>query len=991
MFATNTRHQRYHHVASKPGSSRYLHDIKLRKAESSRGMESHGPGRPRAHYAPALTRWPIMTLIILALLSGIGILEYGLRNGTSLAEKTDDQTQARLFRRQDSETLTALAATSIPSSDSIVVTSSTSVESQSTAAIITIISTSPTTTPDEPTTATTTATSVNYVDDTPAPTPTTPTTTTTTTPSTTTPQPTTTVGATAYQTLAASPTRSTTTTPSTTIPQPTTTVGATAYQTLTSPQTSTTASALYTLSAGSTSYINQSPSPNPTADGVSSVISAGSTSYIAKSSTTAMKGTTSPIATGTFHQASTASAVYNTQSKPSYASTAVNPSRGSSDLSLTDSVASLVVSTLTFTDATGGISTSLSSSTAYYAASATIVVNTLTSTDSTGAILTSISSSTSYYPLSATIVAGTFTLTDSTGRVFTSIASSTSYYQVSATTVVSTMTFTDPNGALSTSVTSWVSYYPGGATESGASASLPSTPPDEQKPYEVELGLAITGIQHFNAMYLPILIAVLLKLIWTGVFAATKLMEPFYLLQREGGASAKDALMSDYLSPSISMDSLKALFIGHPVVLLASLAYLFISILPALTTQSTIVRATAWCGTATTPLRCNPTWYLNITIARVLQGVLAATAVIVFTMMALSARRKSGVFSNPSSIATMASLLSNDEIIYELQGIPQGASSKVARRYLDNQNYTLTHYQTRSGRVRYGFAKTVGTVPTTGTRGYGQQRYSAVPNPSKYRRSHNAPLVSRSTFSNKFLLDTVFLLSILALLAVLVGYYLTGGNNAFNNFFNSNKMSRFVLTLTASILDGNWKQLEREVRILTPYRRLCRGSASPESTVLVTLNGTPVTCFFPALLRGNFFHAYVAFVATLSDVLIITIAGVPYSSSQTWMDFVVSIYTSWAILSIMTITVLAIFRWRALNEKMMIPKEPSTLLAVWLLLCNDNNGLREATQGYEMSSSKERDEWMTTSSELYWAGWQMLNQETQPPGGHRWCVEREDI
>ncbi|KAK5054008.1 hypothetical protein LTR84_001970 [Exophiala bonariae] len=554
--------------------------------------------------------------------------------------------------------------------------------------------------------------------------------------------------------------------------------------------------------------------------------------------------------------------------------------------------------------------------------------------------------------------------------------------------VINTQTFTDSTGGLSTSIVSWTSYVDisvttlvAGQSQSGSSVPLPSTPPDEQRSYEVELGLALTNTQYFEAMYLPVLVAVLLKLIWSMVFAATKLMEPFYLLSREGGASAKDALTADYLSSSLSLNGLKTMFSSHPVMLLASFVYLLTNVLPALATQSTTVRAIAWCASDTIPLRCNPMWYLNIPMARVLQAFLATIAGIITLLAILSARRESGVFSNPSSLATMASILSNDDLVYHLQCIPQGASRSLLQSHLNSHSYTLARYQTRSGCIRYGVARAAATGSTTRARKHGQQRYSAVSNPSRHMRS---PTTSKSTFSNKFLLDTIFLMSILGLLAVLVAYYLTGGENPFNNFFNHHKESRLVLTLIAGVVDGHWKQLEREVRILTPFRRLYQGSASPTSTVLATQNGTPITSLLTALWRGNLFHALVALVATLSDVLIVTIAGVPYSSAQTWMDFVVCIYTSWAILSIMSITVIAIFRWRALNEKMMIPSEPATLIDVWLMLCNENNGLREDTRGFEMSDGKERDEMIKRSGRRYWGGWL-----TQPEGLQRWCVERE--
>ncbi|KAJ9602276.1 hypothetical protein H2200_013131 [Cladophialophora chaetospira] len=537
---------------------------------------------------------------------------------------------------------------------------------------------------------------------------------------------------------------------------------------------------------------------------------------------------------------------------------------------------------------------------------------------------------------------------------------------------------TDLDGHIYTIVATLTSPFPTSTIlgPPGATDPDPTINPDPQRPDEVELGLALTGLQYFRAMYLPTVVAVIMKLVWSIVFASTKMMEPFYLLSRKGGASAKDSLVADYLVSTLSIAGLRNLFAGHPVVILASLAYIFISLLPALATQSTTIRAIGVCPGQ---VHCQPMWELNITYARVLQGVLLATVVIILVMMILSAHRQSGVFSNPSSIAAMASLLSNDKFISEIRKLQDSSFSSI-RSALDPDKFMLAHYPTMSGHVRYGIVKT--TEASTNPRlNHHQRQDSAASNQSAIQQAlpkHRSPL------SNRFLVDTVFLLAIIALLSITVAYYLTHGDNAFNNFFNSSPLRTFVLTLTASALDGRWKQLEHEVRLLTPYRRLFRGSANPEITILVPQNGTAITSFFPALWRGDSFHAFIAFVATLSDVLIIVIGGVPYSPAQIRTDFVVCSYTSWVILAVMALTVLALFRWRALNEKMMLPHDPNTLVGVWQLLCNEGNGLCEEMRGYETMQGSARDDRVKSAGVRYWAGW-----ITEPDASRRWVVEKE--
>jgi len=186
-----------------------------------------------------------------------------------------------------------------------------------------------------------------------------------------------------------------------------------------------------------------------------------------------------------------------------------------------------------------------------------------------------------------------------------------------------------------------------------------------------------------------------------------------------------------------------------------------------------------------------------------------------------------------------------------------------------------------------------------------------------------------------FLMDTILLLAIFTLLAVLFTYYFVSGANAFNNSFWSNPVRRFVLTFSASVLDARWKHLEREVRIMTPYRRLHAESASACSTILVTQNGTAISSFAPALLRRNFFHAFVALIAILPDLLIIFIGGVPYSPAQVLEVYYTRTYTSITILYLMVASVPVVVAWRLQNLRTKMPREPDTLLAVWMMMCSE--------------------------------------------------------
>ncbi|OQV10902.1 hypothetical protein CLAIMM_14823 [Cladophialophora immunda] len=878
--------------------------------------------RPPKYYAPFSTRWPALTLILLVMLACIAVLEYGLRSGLTLEEKNQQQNHSRLKRQDpgvssstaDTATTSATSTTLIEAStvDSIEYVSQT--ESPTTAAADSTPSpTDSTSTPESIDPATTAGSDITSTTGSstlpPASTSTTAYIDPITTPSSTsdgyiTQITTSSLASDGYITQITS--QSVTTDGETMSMTTTSSTGAYIATTVTTSRSSSTTimSTTTMTTSGTAPYIV----PSATEPGTSAtpVITSSTTPYILQvtSSTTAYvvqststgKGKTSTTPYNAHTETTTAYVQQSTSTKPTNpytvpSSSATSRARTTTSIALTSSSNGQTHSrgtTVLGEALTSGISTSIyTPSSPASTSEAESSPSRMTYGEGYTASISTPSAKLSSSQFTALI---TYTTEDALGRPLTTVATET--YAVVVTTEISY----DSTGSVSTIIATLTSYSSTiTPTVLAESTSIPTTPPDHQRADEVELGLAVSDLQYFRAIYLPVLIAVILKLVWATVFASTKMMEPFYLLSREKGASAADSLLADYMATSLSIEGLSNMFLSHPVVTLVGLVYLCLSALPSIATQCTTVRAIAWCRSPDLIMeRCNPMWYLKIDYARALQAILSLIAVIILLVIILSSRRRSGVFSNPSSVATMASLLNNEELMEDLRRIDQRSSRSSAKQLLDPYRYMLRRHQTTTGYMRYGVVRAPAQAAKPAVNYTKQPKYSALAHShTGGGNMHN----SRSTLSNRFLIDTLFLLSILALLGVLVGYYMDGQDDPFNNYFNRNPTRQFVLTVAASLLDIRWKQLEREVRLLTPYRRLFRGSAKPDSTILVSQNSTPLTSIFQALWRGNFFHAFVAFVAILSDVLIIAIGGVPFNSAQIWLDFLVSIYASWAILA----------------------------------------------------------------------------------------------
>lgn len=520
--------------------------------------------------------------------------------------------------------------------------------------------------------------------------------------------------------------------------------------------------------------------------------------------------------------------------------------------------------------------------------------------------------------------------------------------------------------------------------QTSTTATATSTPKADVLPAvhssDLQLSDDFDDYDYFYASYLSVFVAVLLKEIWSVVFCNTKMMEPFYQLHRSEGATAEDSLLANYLSTWLSWRSFRAIIRGQWVMLFVTLVYGLIAALSPLATETMKVQATDWCKLSEGGYQpCSPMWLLDQRFGRTLQAILAIIAAMIVTVIVVNWTRRSGVFSNPSSIASLSGLLTHHETLEEIRSLDPNADDTTITHTLAGQRFRLDYHQSPSGGHHYGILKDDSPLLSP------QTKYGTIANP--FNRQV-ATTKSHAHHTKRMLRDTVFLLWQCALLGVVLGYYLTSADDAFNRFFNSGTPGpRFLLTSLALFTSLHWKTLEREVRVLTPYRRLSARGARPQDTVLVTLNGTPLTSVPGAVRRGEWFYALVATTAALSDVLIVMIAGVPFNRSQVFKAFLASAYSSLAILGLMNVTLLGLFVWRVKNEKMGMPREPDTVVGVAMMLCAEGNGVRAEMEGTECLSGKERDRLVRNAGGRYYAGWQRGSLADDA----RWVVEKEVV
>ena len=469
-------------------------------------------------------------------------------------------------------------------------------------------------------------------------------------------------------------------------------------------------------------------------------------------------------------------------------------------------------------------------------------------------------------------------------------------------------------------------------------------------------------------------------------------MEPFYQLSKPNGATAAESLLADYLSAGYSLGHIKHIFSGHWIMLFSTIGYCGMAVLSPLASESMGVIATKFCTNQQGKLSpCSPVWVVNMATARGLEAVLCVVAAMIVGVIICNWPRSSGIFNNPSSIASLASLLSHEDMLQDLRQLDQRASDESIKIAVSGTRYVMMSYEISPGIYRYGVTKTTSGISTPYSLGNthnfdyeSRNKYAAVSNPTNMAFQDGGPIREQKPFSisGRLVRDSLFLCVLVALFGIVLGYYLEGADTPFNRFFNSGAFgAKFTLTAVAALADFQWKTMEREVRIITPYRHLHKRNAEARKSALVDVGGVPVSSLWGALARGEVFHSVVALTAILSDCLIIAISGVPFSTATVHEAYIISSYVSLAIIAFMILVMIGMLWWRLQVKKLKLPREPDTLLAIWLMLCDEDNELRREFNGWESTSGAHRDRAARGRATRYWGGWAKSSDSKE-----RWSI-----
>lgn len=504
------------------------------------------------------------------------------------------------------------------------------------------------------------------------------------------------------------------------------------------------------------------------------------------------------------------------------------------------------------------------------------------------------------------------------------------------------------------------------------------------------VNLPFTMGSYVAALYLPALMAVVIKILFETMVASIKMMEPFERLHRAQGATAEDSVCSQYLSSSLSADVFHSIWHGRSIPLWTLIIYISIAVGAPLAAASMTVRPMDECIKDGAKRLCDPAWIVDLNFIRIMEALLVLCLVLTIVLAWDSWYYNAGVPTNPSSISAMAVLLNYEPLRHDLQTIEPDASEEETFKALEDYHFWLTPHNPSRTQMRYGIVH------------------------SPERDGSNEPAAARTGFLGKMFVnletrykalvpgvhpqhmnrvgDYVHIFITAALFVLLIVYRADTKTDAFNRFFASNKIwPKLIILSLAAIIDMQWKNLEREVRITEPYRRLYYGNARPENTILCDLNGTcwsnaPVLFTRLFKYKHMWFEFLVGITAVLSDVNIIAISGVLMTAATTEDAYAFSSLTALTVMSWMsTVLLVTVFWWRRTAPVRDMPRVPETIAVVLSYICTSRMAADFAAMGMENLTQRERDEVIIAKNRRYRFA-KMMGED----GKERWCVDYDE-
>jgi hypothetical protein len=470
--------------------------------------------------------------------------------------------------------------------------------------------------------------------------------------------------------------------------------------------------------------------------------------------------------------------------------------------------------------------------------------------------------------------------------------------------------------------------------------------------------------------FLPITLAVVPGLLWEIPYISMCQMQPYQDLASPQGSTLKDSLSQSYVTsfswfvPYQAMRHPKR----HTALAMMSITYLLTyGVLPTATTAMLKIH---WDDdNSPTKGTAQPLVYFII-LALVVSVSASAFAAAAFIILH---RRKSGVYGDPVSIAGLAALVAESNLLDKFRLLWSMQKQAEIDKALGDYQLCLEHTSGRHGAYQISLFDPAQIVPKP-------PRMSIVRDLSEVRNVSEARKVNEA--HPWWLRGRTYLgLSALMIVPSLVIMFTIDHNITSNAFYI--KICYAIIAIIGSALAANW---HIHVAILQPFHDLAdQGSVNALKLDYIS---SAICNSIPKHSFSVWWMAMCALMMQLSVIILpavnqnraFMVAGILSEIDRGFPDMVVpdvvvpdgvrlmtniyyGFYGTYAFFSLIGLLIIM-----STKRKPFMPRKPHTLSSVILYLCHSNE-LLEDLKGMSMLSKKARDHRLTRNNHKYRFGW----------------------
>ncbi|KAI0100282.1 hypothetical protein GGR51DRAFT_358806 [Nemania sp. FL0031] len=544
------------------------------------------------------------------------------------------------------------------------------------------------------------------------------------------------------------------------------------------------------------------------------------------------------------------------------------------------------------------------------------------------------------------ITLGATTITGTDGSPIT-----TSTRTPSVISSLQTNTLTDSEGQATATQVATVTVTPSTSVETDSAGNPTATVALYPiAPLTVHTAVYVINAGHyFVGTFLPTLVASILAIGVQILDTNVKSFQPWHALTHEQGALGIDSLCLDTGGWRSLAMGLRSLAGGHAVVFLASLLSLASAVLIPVSAGSVTLdlRGDGCKLGGSSASNCAYVLSVSPTVAKAAIGILAVMSLATILLVIVVGRWRLGVYTNPWSMSTLASLSANPEVQRLMLDAAEGADK------LKHLDFKLDYYRGTKGHMEYGI------VALDRFNGTGLSSSESTPLTSRHENGEGPRRKHSSPFFMLGIIGRLCSLFVLGGVLVLVLYYaLTGGDTAFERFIDSDSFGvQFLFSSLGVIISLLWSSFFSAVAIMVPYQALSERPREASQSILLAPPTNAFSGLWYAARTRRLFLGVVSLASIFSQSLSIFLSNVPFQVTQTLLVYKISVWTSVGIMSSMFLILLVSFfiKWPDM------PVGPGTIAGAMYYLC----GTTEMFEGLGTLSKEKRDRTITDMGLLY--------------------------